>query len=224
MSNTEQEKQAQAGLTVENAMAERLRKAKDLTSMTVTGARSTVSSTAEMAASEATATADAATSATQSVADSLGHAVSGAVQGAARSTGAVAGGVKGAAGGLILAAQISGGAAVEAAKNLAGSSVKATGGLAEGFLVATSDQAQGADGQHTGEPSGVIRAFDAVTGKFAWAWDIDRPGEHGEPDGDERQPLLRDVVVAALQLHELRLAVRSPVGRAEEHQHGERVG
>jgi quinoprotein glucose dehydrogenase len=38
-----------------------------------------------------------------------------------------------------------------------------------------------ADGQHVGEPSGVIRAFDAVTGKLAWAWDIGRPGQHGQP-------------------------------------------
>lgn len=38
-----------------------------------------------------------------------------------------------------------------------------------------------ADGQMTGEPSGVIRAFDAVTGKLAWAWDMGNPGEYGEP-------------------------------------------
>lgn len=37
------------------------------------------------------------------------------------------------------------------------------------------------DGQQWGEPSGVIRAYDAVTGKFAWAFDVGRPGEHGEP-------------------------------------------
>lgn len=37
------------------------------------------------------------------------------------------------------------------------------------------------DGQFVGEPSGVIRAYDAVTGDFAWAWDMDRPDEHGEP-------------------------------------------
>ena len=42
-----------------------------------------------------------------------------------------------------------------------------------------------ADGQHVGEPSGVVRAYDAVTGKFAWAWDIDRPGQHGEPGPGE---------------------------------------
>ena len=38
-----------------------------------------------------------------------------------------------------------------------------------------------ADGQMVGEPSGVIRAFDAVTGKLAWAWDIGNPGYYGEP-------------------------------------------
>ncbi len=37
------------------------------------------------------------------------------------------------------------------------------------------------DGQYVGEPSGVIRAYNAVTGDFAWAWDMDRPGEYGEP-------------------------------------------
>ena len=38
-----------------------------------------------------------------------------------------------------------------------------------------------ADNQYVGEPSGVIRAFDATTGKFAWAWDMDRPDQRGEP-------------------------------------------
>lgn len=37
------------------------------------------------------------------------------------------------------------------------------------------------DGQSTLEPSGVIRGFDAVTGKFAWAWDMGRPDDHGLP-------------------------------------------
>jgi quinoprotein glucose dehydrogenase len=37
------------------------------------------------------------------------------------------------------------------------------------------------DGQFVGEPPGVIRAFDAITGKFAWALDIDHPDAHGEP-------------------------------------------
>lgn len=37
------------------------------------------------------------------------------------------------------------------------------------------------DNAEVGEPSGVIRAFDATTGAFAWAWDMGRPGEHGMP-------------------------------------------
>ncbi|WP_371433370.1 membrane-bound PQQ-dependent dehydrogenase, glucose/quinate/shikimate family [Novosphingobium sp.] len=37
------------------------------------------------------------------------------------------------------------------------------------------------DGQHTGEPSGVVRAFDAVTGRFAWAFDVGKPDFHGLP-------------------------------------------
>ncbi|WP_374414873.1 membrane-bound PQQ-dependent dehydrogenase, glucose/quinate/shikimate family [Novosphingobium colocasiae] len=37
------------------------------------------------------------------------------------------------------------------------------------------------DGQFWGEPSGVIRAFDAVTGKLAWAWDMGAPDVPGRP-------------------------------------------
>lgn len=32
------------------------------------------------------------------------------------------------------------------------------------------------DGRETGEPSGVVRAFDADTGELAWAWDLGNPG------------------------------------------------
>ena len=42
------------------------------------------------------------------------------------------------------------------------------------------------DSQDLGLPSGVVRAYDALTGDFAWAWDLGRPGEHGEPaEGEE---------------------------------------
>jgi len=41
------------------------------------------------------------------------------------------------------------------------------------------------DGQFWGEPSGVIRAFDAVTGKLAWAWDMGRPDRTGLPAAGE---------------------------------------
>ena len=37
------------------------------------------------------------------------------------------------------------------------------------------------DNQSVGEPSGVVRAFNAITGEFAWAWDMGRPGNHSEP-------------------------------------------
>ena len=42
------------------------------------------------------------------------------------------------------------------------------------------------DNQKLGNVSGVLRAYDAVTGKFAWAWDMGRPGDHSQPaEGDE---------------------------------------
>lgn len=37
------------------------------------------------------------------------------------------------------------------------------------------------DNQSTDEPSGVVRAFDAATGKLAWAWDVGRPGQPNPP-------------------------------------------
>ncbi|WP_157219419.1 membrane-bound PQQ-dependent dehydrogenase, glucose/quinate/shikimate family [Flavisphingomonas formosensis] len=41
------------------------------------------------------------------------------------------------------------------------------------------------DGQMADEPSGVIRAYDAATGAFAWAWDMGRPGQTGMPGPGE---------------------------------------
>ena len=37
------------------------------------------------------------------------------------------------------------------------------------------------DGQSVGEPSGVIRAFDAASGEFSWAFDSGRPDRQGLP-------------------------------------------
>ncbi len=37
------------------------------------------------------------------------------------------------------------------------------------------------DNNSVGEPSGVVRAFNAISGEFAWAWDMGRPGIHTEP-------------------------------------------
>jgi quinoprotein glucose dehydrogenase len=42
-----------------------------------------------------------------------------------------------------------------------------------------------ADNQSTDEPSGVIRAFDAVTGAFVWAWDAGNPANAKGPPPDQ---------------------------------------
>ena len=44
---------------------------------------------------------------------------------------------------------------------------------------------QVADNQSDNEPSGVIRAFDAVTGRLAWAWDVGHPDRIGAPPPGE---------------------------------------
>lgn len=41
------------------------------------------------------------------------------------------------------------------------------------------------DGQSVDEPSGVIRAYNAVSGAFLWAWDMGRPGVNTEPGPGE---------------------------------------
>lgn len=41
------------------------------------------------------------------------------------------------------------------------------------------------DSQDLGLPSGVVRAYDAITGDFAWAWDLGNPGYYGEPKEGE---------------------------------------
>ncbi|WP_323123251.1 membrane-bound PQQ-dependent dehydrogenase, glucose/quinate/shikimate family [Burkholderia alba] len=42
------------------------------------------------------------------------------------------------------------------------------------------------DGQRRWAPSGVIRGYDADTGAFKWAWDVNRPGQRGEPGPGEQ--------------------------------------
>lgn len=41
------------------------------------------------------------------------------------------------------------------------------------------------DGMQWGEPAGVVRAFDAVTGRLAWAWDVGRPDRQTLPPAGE---------------------------------------
>ncbi len=38
------------------------------------------------------------------------------------------------------------------------------------------------DNQMLGNVSGVVRAYNAMTGAFVWAWDLGNPGYHGLPD------------------------------------------
>jgi quinoprotein glucose dehydrogenase len=45
--------------------------------------------------------------------------------------------------------------------------------------------AQVQDGQAEDAPSGVIRGYDAVTGKLAWAWDMGHPDRTGAPPAGE---------------------------------------
>jgi quinoprotein glucose dehydrogenase len=41
------------------------------------------------------------------------------------------------------------------------------------------------DGQRRWSPSGVIRGWDAETGAFRWAWDVNRPNDRGQPGPGE---------------------------------------
>src|SRR3546814_13640527 len=41
------------------------------------------------------------------------------------------------------------------------------------------------DGQFVGEPSGVVRAFDAVSGRLSWAFDIGHPHRRVAPPAGE---------------------------------------
>jgi len=42
------------------------------------------------------------------------------------------------------------------------------------------------DNAEVSEPSGVVRAFNVVSGRFTWAWDMGRPGVHTEPGPGEQ--------------------------------------
>ncbi|MEM1189365.1 MAG: PQQ-binding-like beta-propeller repeat protein [Pseudomonadota bacterium] len=44
---------------------------------------------------------------------------------------------------------------------------------------------QVADTQDLGLPSGVVRAFNAMSGELSWAWDLGNPGNRGLPDAGE---------------------------------------
>ena len=76
------------------------------------------------------------------------------------------------------------------------------------------------DGQTTGEPSGVIRAYDAVTGKLAWAWDMSRPDRTGEPLPGETYTPGTPNSWAPMSADEALGLVYVPMGNATPDYHG----
>lgn len=76
------------------------------------------------------------------------------------------------------------------------------------------------DSQDLGLPSGVVRAFDALTGKFAWAWDLGNPGYYGEPaDGETYTPGTPNVWTIMSYDEELDL-IYAPTGNANPDYYG----
>ena len=76
------------------------------------------------------------------------------------------------------------------------------------------------DGQTTGEPSGVIRAYDAVSGALAWAWDMGRPDRAGEPLPGETYTPGTPNSWAPMSADEALGLVYVPMGNATPDYHG----
>jgi len=70
------------------------------------------------------------------------------------------------------------------------------------------------DGQYWGEPSGVVRAFDAVTGRLAWAWDMGRPDQSGLPPQGEHYTSSTPNSWGPMSADETAGAVYLPTGNA----------
>jgi len=76
------------------------------------------------------------------------------------------------------------------------------------------------DGQYWGEPSGVIRAFDAVTGRLAWAFDMGRPDRQGEPAPGEHYTPATPNSWAPMSADEELGLVYAPTGNATPDYYG----
>lgn len=76
------------------------------------------------------------------------------------------------------------------------------------------------DGQYWGEPSGVIRAFDAVTGRFAWAFDVGRLDNQGEPPPGESYTRSTPNSWAPMSADEKLGLVYAPTGNATPDYYG----
>jgi quinoprotein glucose dehydrogenase len=70
------------------------------------------------------------------------------------------------------------------------------------------------DGQSWGDPSGVIRAYDAVTGQLSWAFDVGRPGQRGAPPPGETYTLSTPNSWAPPSADEALGLVYLPIGNA----------
>jgi quinoprotein glucose dehydrogenase len=68
------------------------------------------------------------------------------------------------------------------------------------------------DNRERGEPSGVVRAFDAVTGKLAWAFDVGRPDRTGLPPAGESYTRRTPNVWAVMSADEALGLVYLPMG------------
>ncbi len=68
------------------------------------------------------------------------------------------------------------------------------------------------DNAERGEPSGVVRAFDVVTGKLAWAFDVGRPDRTGLPPAGESYTRRTPNVWAVMSADEALGLVYLPMG------------
>lgn len=76
------------------------------------------------------------------------------------------------------------------------------------------------DGQMAGSPSGVIRAFDAITGQFTWAWDMGRPDRSTEPGPGETYTPGTPNSWSVMSVDEALGLVYVPTGNATPDYHG----
>jgi len=78
------------------------------------------------------------------------------------------------------------------------------------------------DGQYWGEPSGVIRAFDALTGQLSWAYDAGRPDLKGLPAAGQSYTLATPNAWAPMSYDDALGLVYIPTGVATPDHYGAR--
>jgi len=76
------------------------------------------------------------------------------------------------------------------------------------------------DGMYWGEPSGVIRAFDAASGKLGWAFDVGRPDRTGAPPAGETYTPATPNSWAPMSVDEQLGLIYAPTGNATPDNYG----